>query len=281
MAKKSDPRKSFTDPLSMDVTNDLKRVDEVLTHLLKDPALWKEFIRDPNGVLIRLGLHPSTSPEIKERANRVFYATLANKRLVRLVLKHYEQFRPSKERMKKQRGQYEAGLKRGEIRHNIEFDLEAFHHILDHPNVLRNALRLSLHDLNEKGILQRAYKRGEIDSWINKTVEAMRQRLPISDFPKLEVWDKNYGVGQRYGMLSLEEALGVTTSIAVEGVVVVTAAVVAVVDVEVEVNGPIVTARLAAAQGNEESVRAYAILGRLLDFSAELLLHIQNFERRV
>lgn len=58
----------------MDMRRDLDRVDRVMTQVISDPATAKEFVRDPNGVLARPGLHPAVSREILDRVNRVFYA---------------------------------------------------------------------------------------------------------------------------------------------------------------------------------------------------------------
>jgi hypothetical protein len=84
MAKISD----YPDRFSFDVASDLERIDGAFTRLLGDRNQWQEFLKDPNGVLVKLGLHPPATPEANERANLIFYATLANKRLVQLALEH-------------------------------------------------------------------------------------------------------------------------------------------------------------------------------------------------
>lgn len=277
-------RRRTRDPLSMDIAADLERVDSVMTQILKDRALWNEFLRDPSGVFIRLGLHPPTTTEISERVNRAFYATLTNRKLLRFVIDQYRDFRVSK---KKQFGdEVVANLKKGELQHPIELDLEAAEHLFRDSKALGQVLRLALEDLNRKGILDQRYSRRAIDDYVDSVVAAVEARLPAGDQPVLEAWDRNYGVGQRFGAGIVETAVVATSAVAVEVGGVVTSVAVAVAHVvaavEVEVIGPdILTARLAgAAEGDLESIRAAAILGRLLDLSGELLVHAHTFEAR-
>jgi hypothetical protein len=278
--------KRRTDPLTIDVTDDLSRVDQVMTHILKDRASWGDFLRDPNGVFVRLGLHPPTSPEINERVNRVFYATLTNRRLLRLLLSKFKSFRPRQ--LKAVRRDFAAGLAKGRIQYNTEFDLESLDHVVRDTKTLREALRLSLHDLNNMGILRVRHTTKEIDDYVAAVTEAVRKRQPIEAHPKLEVWDRNYGVGKPFGAAFVEVGTLVTTVATVESAAVATAIAVAVatavvaVQVEAVVDGepPIVAALEAAALGNAGSLNAIATLGRLLDLSGELLVHAQTFERR-
>jgi len=275
------PDERFDDPLSMDVAKDLKRVDEVMTHILKDRELWPEFFRDPNGVLVRLGLHPPTSSKINERANRIFYATLTNTKLIQLLASHYERFRPSADHAKEYADYSMEGLKKGVIQNRVEYDLEAFHHLLDNPDVLREALQLTLHDLNDKGLLQERHERRKIEAYIQKLLKAVRQRLAIAQHPKLEKWDANYGIGAPFGGMFAELTPVSTAAVAIEVFGIVTAGFVAYLTNWVD--GPDMTAEPAsssAAAGDPEGVRIRAILGRLLDFSGELLVYVQNFERR-
>ncbi len=269
------PAERFNDPLSLDVTDDLIRVDRVMTQVLKDRAIWNEFIRDPNGVLVRLGLHPPTSPEINDRANRIFYATLTNKPLLELVIGHYERFTPSDEALF-QKTSIDAASQ-GEIAHHIDLDLEAFHHYLDHPDVMRQALRLSLHDLNEKRILREHHSPDEIAAFVEGLIEAAQQRRRLANHPRLEEWDRNYGIGFTFGGPSFAE-LGAPTTLAAAVEVVVAGTNALLVYQVVGFWGPTFTAR-SVASGDEASVRGTAIVGRLMDFSAELLSYVQRFER--
>jgi hypothetical protein len=267
----------FNDPLSFDVAADLRRVDGVMTQILKDRGTWTEFLRDPNGVLVRLGLHPPTTPEINDRANRIFYATLTNKELLSLLIRHYEDFRPSNE--SKFREVSLTAAREGRIQHDIELDLEGFHHVLEHPDVMREALKLSLHDLNDRGLLQNRHRREEIDAYVERLIEAVRHRLPIADHPKLEQWDRNYGIGLKFGGMFAELPFATTIALAVEVAGGVTN-LVAVYQV-VPFWGPSTDITAASlAVGDENTVRTIAIAGRLLDFAGDLLTYVQNFETK-
>jgi len=264
----------------MDITDDLERVDGAVTSILKDRALWGEFLRDPNGVFVRLGLHPSTTPEINDRANRIFYATLTNKQLIQLLLKHYKKFRPP--RMKKFTDHSLAGLKKGVIQHDIELDFESIEHLLKDTETLRQLLKLTLRDLNRKRVLEKYHQPREIDTYIEKVVAALKARQSIEAHPKLEGWDRNYGIGQAFGGVVVEVSAIATSTALVEAAVVVTALVVVVAIVlviGVEQDRSTLALLQAASGGDKESIRAVAILGRLLDLSGELLIHANNFEK--
>ena len=269
--------KRFSGPLAQDVSDDLKRVDTVVTHILQDRAVWDDFVRDPNGVFIRLGLHPPTTPEINARANRIFYATLTNKKLLQLLIKHYKSFRPSKK--KKFSSEFLAGLKEGAVRHDIQYDLEGLQHIMGSPRTLRDVLRLALHDVNEKGILQKRHTRKAINDFIDNMVAALRNRSGAKHLPVLETWDRSYGVGRSFGFGLVEVGVLVTAAVAVEVGGVVTTVAVAVTEVDVEVGGTILTALKALETGDPATIRAVAIMGRLMDLAGELVTHAQNFER--
>jgi hypothetical protein len=270
-------KRQFSDPLSRDVSDDLKRVDTVVTHILQDRDIWNEFVGDPNGVFVKLGLHPPTTPEINVRANRLFYAALTNKKLLQLLTKHYKSFRPRN--LKKYSAEFVAGLKEGVVRHDIQYDLDGLRHLVKSPKTLRNVLGLALHDVNEKGILQKRYSRKQINAYIDSVVVALQKGKSARNLPELEVWDRSYGVGRAFGFGVVEVAVAVTAAVAVEVGGVVTTVAVAVTRVDVEVDGPVITALQALESGNHESVRALAIMGRLMDLAGELVMHAQNFER--
>src|SRR4051794_25669203 len=73
------------DAFMLDIRRDLERIDPVMTQIVRDPVTSNEFIRDPSGVLSRLGLHPPASRQTHDRVNRVFYAVLTNAELMEFV----------------------------------------------------------------------------------------------------------------------------------------------------------------------------------------------------
>jgi hypothetical protein len=267
-----------TDPLSLDVAADLERVDSVVTQILQDRTVWDEFLRDPNGVFIRLGLHAPTSPTINARTNRAFYATLTNKPLLKLVHDHYHEFRATDA----EKEQVVEGLRRGVIQHPIDLDFRVLDHLTSHPQVLRRAIGLTLHNLNNKDILERRYPEDELDDYVDRVADAIEARRPRADRPQLESWDRLYGIGTSFVGAVVEAGVLVTAVAVVEVEAAGTAFAFVVAKMEVAVqgpDGPILTAWLdEATQGDKESIAAVTILGRLLDLSGEMLAYANDFE---
>ena len=73
-------------PLQFDVMRDLSKVDNFLTKLLGDKETQRRFFYNPARVMIELGFHPATTNKAIGITNRLFYATMANKKLIRYVL---------------------------------------------------------------------------------------------------------------------------------------------------------------------------------------------------
>lgn len=266
------------DPLSLDISKDLKRVDNAVSLLLNSRTLWDRFLIDPNGVLVELGLHPITSPAINERANRIFYATLTNKRLLNLITSSLKKLQLSKAKQKKYNDYFKRGLVQGRVQHHLEYDFDAINFLFKDQVLMKRILNVSLSDLNEKGILEKRYTSTQIRRYIDQLSKALQQRKKVHELPKLESWDRNYGVAQGVGALVLEVGVAVTAAVAVEAGAAVTA--VAAVEVKVDVGGepPIVVA-MEAVKGSENQIRALATLGRLIDFGGMLLEHAHNFEK--
>src|SRR5512144_89418 len=173
------------DALEMDIRNDLERVDRVVTQIVSDPATGEEFIRDPSRVLVRLGLHPPTTPEIHDRVNNLIYAVLTNVELVSLLLDHFATFEaPVASGI--DTTIHNEGLARGVIEHAIELDLAAADHVLRRPDVLRQVYRLTLYDLNNRRLLQNVYTTEQLNQYIDSIVESIQARRSIRDEPKLE-----------------------------------------------------------------------------------------------
>jgi len=283
-------RKQPKDRLLLDITPDLRRVDAVMTQILKDRNTWVQFIHDPNGILVRLGLHPPTSPEINHRVNRIFYSILTNTSLLQLVAKHYERLHITKTSL---RQRFADGLTKATIDHDVEFDLEGVKHLLEYPKALREIFALGLHDLNNKGLFNKIYSPSQIEGYLNKLMKAIGARRPLSDHPILEQWDRHYGVGKAYGALFAEVGCFVTVAAAAEALAAITVDIYTEVNVPAQAEADTEAANAAeggplppygvllrrAAEGDSDSINAISILGRLLDFSAEVIVHAQTFEK--
>jgi hypothetical protein len=260
------------DPFSLDVSRDLERVDRVMTQVLSDPAIADEFIRDPSGVLTRLGLHPRTTPDIHRRVNRIFYAVLTNVELISFVLEHFSTFeRPSDDNA----AILSDALSRGAVEHSRELDLAAADHFFRQPDALRRMYQLTLHDLNNRRLLQNVYSSEEIDDYVDRLVQSIQERRSIRELPELERWDDHYGVGTGYGVGETEVGPAATAIAAVEVGVIVT------VWVEVDFAGEAVMAEnmTRAARGDPNAARMLATAGALMRLAGEVLVHANNFER--
>ena len=266
-----------TNRLFLDVKQDLKKVDNVVSQIINDRNIWTEFFRDPNGVFIRLGLHPPTTSEINDRTNRSFYAILTNKKLMALVRRIMSDFKVSKQNLRKPQKHYLAGLKKGRIQNLMEFDLQALNHVIKKPEALGPILRLTLYDLAKKGLLAERHSRAQIDSYVTQVIAAIGKRLPMKEIPKLETWDRNYGIVHGFGGLSFEVGPVATVLACVE--VVFCATFIASVDGDIFLTGEIRQEFAAkASHGDMQSMRALTTLGALFNFTGELLMHAANFE---
>jgi hypothetical protein len=269
------PRRIPRDALSRDVVKDLERVDKVMGQVIADPSTTDEFVRDPSGVLARLGLHPRTSRAIHNRANRIFYAVLANTDLTDLVADRIAGFRPedADERV------LDAALRRGEIEHPLQLDMAAFAHFTRDPTFLRRVFQITLHDLNDRRILENHYSAKDIDDYIDRVIDAIQARRPIRDFPVLEAWDNNYGIGLGQGDALFAEVGPIATlGIFVEVGAIATVWVGADSDLQVKALSREVFAE--ALRGDPDAARKLATVGALLKLAGEVHLHAINFERR-
>jgi hypothetical protein len=265
------------DALSLDVRRDLERVDQVMTRIVTDPATAEEFIRDPSGVLTRLGLHPRTTRETHDRLNRIFYAVLTNTELMGVVLDHYSSFETPTD---DDAAVLREALGRGEIENPIELDLRAAEYAFQDPAFLRRVYGLVLRDLNNRRLLDNTYSTEQIDDYVERMVDAIQARRGLREDPAIEDWDEYYGVNKSYGVArAAEVATFVTVVTPVEVVTPVT--VVSPVFVVVPVGGletePAVVE--AAIRGDARAARTLATLGAVLRLAGEMYVHANNFER--
>jgi hypothetical protein len=261
------------DAFGIDIRRDLERVDSVMTQVLGDPATVDEFVRDPSGVLARLGLHPRASREVHDRVNKIFYAVLTNTDLVDYVLNHFANFDGP---IEDNENALNEGLARGVVNHSMELDLAAADHVFRQPDVMRQVYRLTLHDLNNRRLLQGVYTPEQLDDYVEQVVGHVQQRAAIRDEPRLETWDEYYGVGTGYGVGEAEVGPVATLGIGVEVAVAVTV----VIPVGFLGVAPRPQTLADAARGNPEAIRTLATAAALLRLAGEVLVHANNFAAR-
>jgi len=273
--------KDFVDRFAFDCAKELERIDACMTHLLKTPSMWSEFMAEPNGVFAKLGVTPATAPEVHDRVNRMFYATLTNKELIKLVAEIYEDFKDTVGNAE----HHHEGLKKGVVQNLIKHDISGINHFLSKPDKAIQAYKLALYDLNEKGIFTRRYTQEELDNFSEAKVRAMQNRLPIAEQPQLEQWDRNYGVGTGYGFGEITLVATAQALVAVEVGVVATfgAAIAMGVAGNVGVSGATALSleqhhTNALLEGDRESVYAAHIMSRLYAFFSDLMMHAHHFE---
>ncbi len=272
------------DAFAADIRRDLERVDQVMTHVVADPATRDEFVRDPIGVLSRLGLLPRMTPESRNRDNRIFYAVLQNTDLVRYLQDTFASFRAENEELLARHAEVmQRGLRQGVIAHSPDLDMAAADYIFRNPDTLRELYRLTLHDINNRRLLHTVYTAPELDTYINDVVTAIQQRRPISASPPLN------GGGGVTAVGAVDVAAAVGAAVTVAGAVAATVAAAAAVEVFVFVTLFVEVAAAfaspsddvidSAALGDSEAVRALATAGALLNLAGEVLVHANNFER--
>lgn len=263
MTNSGDRRNRF----NIDVAQDLERIDDAFTRLLKDRDTWSNFLLDPNGVMVKLGLHPPASADANERTNKIFYAVLSNRELVQLALEMTEEIQSSES----EHEFYVEGLRKGVIQNRIEYDLRGVNRIFSQTERVRELYQIGLYDINDKGILTRSYSRDELDDYIDRMIRGVQQGLPIRELPTLEQWDRHYGVGTGYGFGEVEVGPVATAAIAAEFAAAFTVAV-AIAPAPV-----MSTLFREAITGNRESEKALDILSRLYDFASDLMTYVQKF----
>lgn len=256
-----------TNRFTIDVTQDLERIDEAFTRLLKDRDTWSNFILDPNGVMVKLGLHPPATANANERTNRIFYAVLSNRELIQLALELTQEIQPSDS----EREFYIEGLRKGVIQNRIEYDLRGINQIFSETERVRQLYQIGLYDINDKGILTRRYSTDELDDYINRMIRGVQGGLSINELPTLEQWDRNYGVGTGYGFGEVEVGPVATAAAAAEFAVAFTVA------VAIAPAPAISDLFLESVSGNKDSAKALDILSRLHDFASDLMTNVQLF----
>jgi hypothetical protein len=261
------------DRFQIDVRRDLERVDEAMSEVIRSTELTEEFVRDPNGVLSRLGMHPETTPEIHDRVNRIFYAVLTNRELIDFLVEEFGSFEVPEQLAEENRRVHQEGLERGEVRNLVEFDLAAADHFFRREDALKRVYQLTLRDLNRQELLQERYSDEEIDEYVERLAEAILARRPISEIPELERWDDNYGVGTGYGVGEVEVGPVATLGAIVEVGLFTT------VWVSVEGDSIMVRAADRMIRGNPGEVRMIATAASLFRLAGEVMVHAEEFRR--
>ncbi|HVF06721.1 MAG TPA: hypothetical protein VNA20_17935 [Frankiaceae bacterium] len=245
-----------------------------MTQIIRDPVTTEEFIRDPSGVLTRLGMQPRTTPEIHHRVNRIFYAVLTNTDLMDLAVEHFS--RLPAQYLEDNAPVADEALGRGELANTMELDEAATEHAFVDPEFLRRAYSLTLHDLNERGLLLTRHPREDIDDFVERLVTAIQERRPLREIPTFEQWDEHYGVGTGYGVGEVVVGPVAVAVVGAEAGGVVTAVVLGA-DASFRLDSAVAEQAL---RGDRAAAQKLATAGAVLRLAGEMLIHANNFERR-
>jgi hypothetical protein len=249
---------------------DLSRIDSVMNRLLSDETRWKQFIYDPNGTLIALGLHPPTRDDINQRCNAIMFATLCNQELLELTQRSAEGFFSSLENspeLRKYTETYESGLDAGEIRNDVDYDMAYFEYILQDESLLRQRYSVALNDINERRLLSKLYDREELSAYIGATVEAAKRYKSDVQLPVLEEWDGHYGIGKAFATSVFEVAYDVTLAAGFE-------ALFSITSIGTTLTNNVITPTEVFLQGKYKRA---AILSQILKLSSDLFVAAQSY----
>ncbi|HEY9038860.1 MAG TPA: hypothetical protein VIN05_07950 [Roseovarius sp.] len=251
--------------LKLNVRQDLGRIDQAFNRLVGDDEIWKKFLRDPNGVLIDIGLHAPTDADINRRCNAIMFATLSNRELLKLTAEIANDFFDTLEdrgEIAEWRRHHLEGLRDGEVGNLVDYDMAFVDHLNRNPDMLRRRYRVAFGEVNRRMLLNRVYEDRELDSYIDDCIESSRRFNEDITWPVLEEWDAHYGVGKPFGFAALTEiAFDFTAFVGVEFGFAITALGVTRIDDLINPGDPFL-------EGGKH--RHAAIVGQLLKMSSEL-----------
>lgn len=260
----------FEKPFYLDIRGDLSRVDDAITKILKDRDSWNDFLNDPNGTLTKMGFQRPGNEQDNARVNQIFYACLVNKDLMQMAIQHFTNFNPSSKAANE--AYIEKGMDNSRIQNLSEFDLEAVNYIASDSTTMANMFSVAMQDLNVRGLLGKQYTQAEIDDFVSISVTAVSDGDPVSSIP---TFDTGPDYASALAVVVGPVAVGVAAA-QVGGVVTAVAWGAEAEFLDARIN-PLLQE---AMTGDQIAVNKLFVLGRLLDFSADLFVHIQNFERR-
>lgn len=269
MAKK----RLSNDALSIDVMKDLRKFDGFANKLLSDRRTQRRFFRNPSQVMVDLGLHPKTSRKAIATSNRMFYAALRNKKLLKYVMDYFADFKAPAEA----EAAMTRSLAKGALPANLALDRAALEKVWNDQTFLRDVFTMNLADLNRRGILSRSYSTKELGGYIEKVLAHYKARAPLSKMAKLEKFGPRYGIGYGYGDAMDAEATAVSTVIAVvEG----GAAITVLIPIDISLMGRTIDRHLSSAfLSDDEGLKAAATVSRVLSFASDLALFVKNLDK--
>lgn len=266
------PTNGSDERLTIEIQDNVRRVDGVFSKIIKDRSIWQDFFRDPYGVLCKMGFSPPGSPEQGSKYNKLFYALITSTELLQFLYDHFTGFQPSTTGYRENAVE---NLRRGKIEYPTSLDVEALNHLRNTPGVYRMFLRIALNRINSQRVFSRQYSQQELEQAIEMLVAAAREGRSLAESARQHPWSDE-----------MEESFQVFAAIppAISAPVVaeaVAAGTVAIPVVAIPAGGaaPIEDQHRRAFLGETEGGRATMLLGLIFGFVGELTEHINQFER--
>src|SRR4051794_10618527 len=141
------------DVLSIEINRELKKADKFVNALMADEKAQKRFLDNPSQVMVDFGLLPLKAERSIGIANRIFYLTLSNKKLIRYCLDEMPEFNIPDDLTRKTG----VMLNRGQVAVDPRLDEIITEAYLANEKHLEQMFLISLRDLNKKKVFTKKY----------------------------------------------------------------------------------------------------------------------------
>lgn len=182
--------------LILDVGEKWQRVDAYVDKLIIDEELQKCFFKNPNKVMSDLGIYHVSSDKPTAITNRIFYAIIANRELMNLVIesRDYVNFQTQ------QNQSISRPLKQQGVQNRARSNDHALKPYLKNKNFLRKCMLILLEDLNKKGILNEKLSRKQVMLYVEKIVTHASNGKPFSRKTPLMKYQSPYPIKKEYNL---------------------------------------------------------------------------------
>jgi hypothetical protein len=262
--------------LNLEIKDHVRGVDAIMSKIIKDRSIWKEFFRNPAAVLAEMGFTAPLSKQTEWQYNRIFYALLTDKQLLKFI--HEQDFEPR--HSAEQVDAFFGRLKDGRVEFDTDLDVEIVGRARADVEGFRTMMSLALNRINEEGIFSRKYDPDEIERSIDLLTANSQDRTSLADMVQNLPWSDDAERDLYKVMAAIPPVAAVP--VVVQAVACGTLACVVVPVAEEGVaNESVERLQAQAMAGESGSIKALSLLGLLLQFIGELSDHVNDFERIV
>jgi hypothetical protein len=180
--------------LILDVGEKRQRADAYVDKLIMDEELQKYFFKNPSKVMSDLGIYHSSSDKPIAITNRIFYAIIANKELMDLVI-------GSRDHIKFQTQQNQnisTPLKQQAVQNHARSNDLTLKPYLKNEKLLRKCMLILLEDLNKKGILNQKLSRKQVMLYVEKLVAHTSNGKPFDRKTRLMKYKSHHSIKKDY-----------------------------------------------------------------------------------